>query len=116
MFKDYIKEVIDTHQRAFGIVYHKIHRDEIESYISKGIYAFQIIYDTLPDTVLYVIDLIKPLDYKLCVYESNSFDIWGAKKMWSYDGGQRYQWSEMETLIFDSSIIRDIKIKSLLNN
>jgi hypothetical protein len=34
--------------------------------------------------------------------------------MWSYDGGQRYQWSEMETLIFDPSIIRNIKLESIL--
>ena len=40
---------------------------------------------------------------------------YGSKwKMWSYDGGQRYQWSEMETLIFDPGIIRNIKIESIL--
>jgi len=35
-------------------------------------------------------------------------------KMWSYDGGQRYQWSEMETLVFDPSVIRDIKLESII--
>ena len=35
--------------------------------------------------------------------------------MWSYDGGQRYQWSEMETLIFDHALIRNIKLNKLLN-
>jgi hypothetical protein len=34
--------------------------------------------------------------------------------MWSYDGGQRYQWGEMETLVFDPSVIRNIKLESIL--
>jgi hypothetical protein len=34
--------------------------------------------------------------------------------MWSYDGGKRFQWISMETLFFDPSVIRNIKIEEII--
>jgi hypothetical protein len=110
--KNYIKGVIDNHQKIHGgfdpLEFGELIRDEIERLINNGIYAFQIIYNNKGQ-----VKLIKNLDYKSCIHE----DILGSSnrdKMWSYDGGQRYQWSEIETLIFDPSVIRNIKLEEII--
>ena len=107
--KEYIKEVIDNHQKIHGLEFNELIRDEIGRLINNGIYAFQIIYNNNGQA-----ELIKNLDYRLCVHEDILGSFKAYNKMWSYDGGQRYQWSEMETLIFDPSVIRNIKIESIL--
>jgi hypothetical protein len=120
--KEYIKEVIDNHEKIHGgfdpLEFSELIRDEIEMNINNGIYAFQIIYNKNGQA-----ELIKNLDYRLCIHENilgrnHKFGDGGNgicyNKMWSYDGGQRYQWSEIETLIFDPSVIRNIKIESIL--
>ena len=107
--KKYIKEFIDNHQKIHGLEFNELIRDELERLINNGIYAFQIIYNNNGQA-----ELIKNLDYRLCVHEDILGSFKAYNKMWSYDGGQRYQWSEMETLIFDPAIIRNIKIESIL--
>ena len=106
MVKNYIKEVIDNHQKLFGVDF-DIVRDTIEEEVNNGVYAFQIIYNNWSQ-----VELIKNLDYNLCIHEINLSHL---GKMWSYDGGQRFQWSEMETLIFDPSVIRNIKIEEIIS-
>ena len=106
--KDYINETIDKHEKEFGLRFIRDVRIDVEKYINEGIYAFQFIYKYGQ-----LVSEIKKLDQKLCVHESN---INPNGTMWSYDGGQRYQWSEMETLVFDSSLIRDIKLEKVLND
>lgn len=111
MIINYIESVIDYHQEKFGLYFSPTVRYVIIEDITKGnYYAFNIIYsDDMRVTEL------KYLDYKLCVHEADTFQSqWKKDKMWSYDGGKRYQWNEMETLIFDPSIIRNIKIESIL--
>jgi hypothetical protein len=111
--KEYIKEVIDNHEKIHGgfdpLEFSELIRDEIEMNINNGIYAFQIIYNKNGQA-----ELIKNLDYRLCIHENILGSFKAYNKMWSYDGGQRYQWSEMETLVFDPSIIRNIKLESIL--
>lgn len=107
--KEYIKEFIDNHQKIHAVEFNELIRDELERLINNGIYAFQIIYNNNGQA-----ELIKNLDYRLCVHEDILGSFKAYNKMWSYDGGQRYQWSEMETLIFDPAIIRNIKIESIL--
>jgi hypothetical protein len=106
MVKNYIKEVIDNHQKLFGVDF-DIVRDTIEEEVNNGVYAFQIIYNNWSQ-----VELIKNLDYNLCIHEINLSHL---GKMWSYDGGQRFQWTEMETLIFDPSVIRNIKIEEIIS-
>lgn len=114
IISNYIESVIDNHQKEFDVYFTRIARDEIKRCINSGIYAFQIIYAERNGK--YVVSEIKYLDYKLCVHESriNRPMIPVFSMMWSYDGGQRYQWSERETLVFDPSEIRNIKIESIL--
>jgi hypothetical protein len=113
MINNYIESVIDKHQKEFGVYFNRTTRTEIERYVNKATYAFQLIY-TSGGGSGNLVNEIKFLDHNLCVHE----DILGSPgrvgNMWSYDGGQRYQWSEMETLIFDPSVIRNIKIESIL--
>lgn len=104
--KEYIKETIDNHQRKFGIYFDLDIRDGIDNSINNGIYAFQVIYNEKYECI----EIIN-LDYNLCTHESK-LGVIGS--MWSYDGGQRYQWTEWETLVFDPSVIRDIKLKEVL--
>ncbi len=113
--KDYINETIDKHEKQFGLLFIRDVRIDIEKYINEGIYAFQFIYKYRHRTKRprQLVSEIKKLDQKLCVHESS---INPNGTMWSYDGGKRYQWSEMETLVFDSSLIRDIKLEKLLND
>jgi hypothetical protein len=108
MINNYIESVIDNHEKEFGLYFNRTTREVIHDAINKGIYAFNIIYKL--GNLVYE---IKFLEHNLCVHE----DILGSSsrnKMWSYDGGQRYQWGEMETLVFDPSIIRNIKLESIL--
>jgi hypothetical protein len=108
MINNYIESVIDNHEKEFGLYFNRTTREVIHDAINKGIYAFNIIYKL--GNLVYE---IKFLEHNLCVHE----DILGSPgrdKMWSYDGGQRYQWGEMETLVFDPSVIRNIKLESIL--
>lgn len=115
MINNYIESIIDNHQKEFGLYFSGTAREVIHESINKGIYAFQLIYHNysqVPPFHSRIRDL-KKLDHKLCVHE-DQLNTWSQNKMWSYDGGQRYQWSEKETLIFDPSVIRNIKIESIL--
>ena len=112
MINNYIESVINNHEKEFGLYFSRTTRIEIERYVNKATYAFQLIY-TSESGPGNLVNEIKFLDHNLCVHE----DILGSSgrdKMWSYDGGQRYQWSEMETLVFDPSVIRNIKLESIL--
>jgi hypothetical protein len=113
MFKEYITSVINNHEKNYNLIFNESIRNEIENNINDGIYAFQLIYFFDSEILENQIDEIKKLDHKLCIHE-DYLTHWGSNKMWSYDGGQRYQWSEVETLVFDTSIIRDIKIENIL--
>jgi hypothetical protein len=106
MVKNYIKEVIDNHQKEFGVDF-DIVRDAIEEEVNNGVYAFQIIYNNNSQ-----VELIKNLDYRLCI-QTNYFRN-KTQEMWSYDGGKRFQWISMETLFFDPSVIRNIKIEEII--
>lgn len=115
MINNYIESVIDNHEKEFGLYFNRTTREVIHDAIIKGIYAFNIIYRsrTTPYQLGNLVYEIKFLEHNLCVHE----DILGSpsrNKMWSYDGGQRYQWGEMETLVFDPSVIRNIKLESIL--
>jgi hypothetical protein len=113
--KSYIRETIDNHENKWRLFFNSEICNAIhDGVINKGIYAFQIIYSVV-DAFDNSVEEIKPLDYKLCVHEKDLTELQRDMGiMWSYDGGQRYQWSEMETLVFDASLIRNIKLEEVL--
>ncbi len=77
---------------------------QIEKQVQSGAYAFQIIYTPNEHSTLMNFELAKPLDYKLV---NKVYDIY------SYDGGKNYKYDEYETLIFNPSVIRNIKLDDL---
>ena len=114
----YIESVIDAHQMEHGIYFHSIHREYIQEQINKGIYAFQVIYadDNSSNGLLsQTTKEIKNLDYSLLksknIYEPGGEEFFN--KLWSYDG-KRFQWSDTETLVFNPSKIRDIKLEEII--
>lgn len=113
--KEYIKDITDKHQKEFDIDFDIYVRDTIEKNINNGVYAFQVIYNGYNQ-----IHEIKNLNYSLLKSKNYYGDDIGsefitADKLWSYDGGVRFQWSDSETLVFDPSIIRNIKLNQILN-
>lgn len=112
MINNYIESIIDTHQEIHGIYFHSIHREYIKNQVNKGVYAFQVIYI---DNSGNQTKEIKNLDYSLLksknVYEPGGEEFFN--KLFSYDG-KRFQWSDTETLVFDPSKIRDIKLEEII--
>ena len=47
------------------------------------------------------------------IYEPGGEEFFN--KLWSYDG-KRFQWSDTETLVFDPSKIRDIKLEEIFSS
>lgn len=118
--KEYITDTINKHQKEFGIDFDIHTRDVIEKNINGGVYAFQIIYNGQNQ-----VQEIKNLNYSLLKSTSKSLEgkefrpfknKYGhvENSLWSYDGGVRYQWSNMETLVFVPSVIRNIKIEEII--
>jgi len=120
--KRYINNIIDNHQSNNSIYFDLDSRDYIQRNIKNGIFAFQIIYSPniyspkSPDPSLplfvFVVTSVKNLNYNKLLF-SKGYN--GLSDMWSYDGGVRFQWSDTETLVFDPSIIRNIKLNQILN-
>jgi hypothetical protein len=104
MFKEYINNIIDKHQKDFGVDFDIYVRGGIEKSITNGVYAFQVIYNSYNQ-----VHSIKNLNHSLL--KKSLID---GNLLWSYDGGVRYQWSEVETLLFDLSIIRNIKLEKVI--
>lgn len=108
--KEYIKDITDKHQKEFNIGFDIYVRDTIEKNINNGVYAFQVIYNGHNQ-----VHAIKNLNYSLLKSEKRENTVGGYWLVWSYDGGVRFQWSDSETLVFDPSIIRNIKLNQILN-
>ncbi len=127
----YIESIIDTHQKIYGIYFHSNHREYIQDQVNKGIYAFQVIYvddfgshrlgyydsKLLQKIIVRSTKQINNLDYSLLksknIYEPGGEEFFN--KLWAYDG-ERFQWSDTETLVFDPSKIRDIKLEEIIND
>ena len=112
----YIESIIDMHQKEHGIYFHSIHREYIQDQVNKGIYAFQVIYvECLPLLKENQTKQINNLDCSLLksknIYEPGGEEFFN--KLWAYDG-KRFQWSDTETLVFDPSKIRDIKLEEII--
>ena len=108
--KKYITDMIDKHQEEFGVNFDICVRDYIEDYVNDGVYAFQVIYNGHNQ-----VHEIKNLNYSLLKSEKRENTVGGYWLVWSYDNGVRYQWNDSETLVFDPSVIRNIKLNQILN-
>lgn len=99
-----IKSELDLHKVRYGLSFSDKVTDEIISYVKRGIYAFQLIYENNK-----VILLVKPLDWTKVV---QNLDF--SSTLWSY-GGEKFQYSSRETLKIDIQKIRDLKLEEIFN-
>jgi len=108
---DYIRNEISNHMNKYSILVHKNDIDEMIEEVLKGTYAFQIIYNDLNHKdFAYSLHSFIPINHRKIVFRDEE-SYYAA---YSYDGGKRFQWTEMETLVIDSSIIREIKINQII--
>ena len=111
-FKSYVNSIIDNHQSDNSIYFDSESRDYIHTNIENGIFAFQIIYSLKLDiNEMLVVTLVKNLNHNKLLFFKGNEDL---SNMWSYDGTDNYKYSEGETLIFNPSIIRNIKLNQIL--
>jgi len=87
--------------------------DEMVDEALKGTYAFQLIYNDMVkdaefDCLFYS---FIPIDHRKIVFREETNQ---TSAVYSYDAGKRFQWFEIETLILDSSIIREMKINQII--
>jgi predicted methyltransferase len=107
--ENYIKNQIESHFKKHQI---HINPDDLNCIIDetmKGTYAFQIIYEDLPEFSMhepwYTFKLYKKLKRTNVCYDGN---------LWSYDGGKQYKYFDSETLVFDLRVIRELKLNQIL--
>ena len=111
-FKSYVNSIIDNHQSDNSIYFDSESRDYIQRNIENGVFAFQIIYSLKLDiNEMLVVTLVKNLNHNKLLFFKGNEDL---SNMWSYDGTDNYKYSEGETLIFNPSIIRNIKLNQIL--
>ena len=108
MIEVYIKAELDSHMVRYDLSSSDKVTDEIISYVKGGIYAFQLIYDDWEKTNIII--LVKTLDWTKVV-QNLDFSL----TLWSYDGGEKFQFSSRETLKFDIQKIRDLKLEEIFN-
>ena len=99
-----IKSELDSHQSNYNLDFTPTISNEIISYVERGVYAFQLIYDDNQEVIL-----VKPLKYNQVV-QNLDFSL----TLWSYDGGEKFQFSSIETLKFNIQKIRDLKLEEIL--
>ena len=114
MVNEYIRVKITTHLGVHNISYREEQIHEMVESVLSGTGALQIIYEDVFDPYgedgdeAYTLERWKPLDRNLIRETTTAFGT-----MYSYDGGKRYQWSEMETILIDLEALREIKLKNL---
>ena len=122
MVNEYIRGEITRHLEIYKISYRNEQIDEMVESVLAGTGAFQIIFEQVIDPFgedagedgveRYFLERGKSLDRKLVLKIGQ---IYGTTMhfTYSYDGGKRYQWSEMETILIDLDALREIKLKNL---
>jgi len=103
MISDLVKSEIRRHTHLYGIIFSEDDINNIIKYVSEGVYAFNIIYDEDNHCIE-----IKKLNWNLV--KSN---LISAFHIFSYDGGLTYKYNEIETLLIDLRLIRELKLNSL---
>ena len=111
---EYIRNEITNHMQKHRVMVLKSDIEEMVEEALKGTYAFQIIYNNIDSEdgmFNYSLYSFIPIDYRKIVFREET-DLTSAA--YSYDGGKRFQWFDTETLLLDSSIIREMKINQII--
>lgn len=110
----YIRNEIINHMQKHRVMVLKSDIEEMVEEALKGTYAFQIIYNNIDSEdgmFNYSLYSFIPIDYRKIVFREETNQTSAA---YSYDGGKRFQWFDTETLLLDSSIIREMKINQII--
>jgi hypothetical protein len=108
MIEDFVNDVINKHIVRYNLLFGFVISSEIRKYVKEGVYAFQLIYNENQQVIL-----VKPLDWAKVIQNSLS-DAHYGQKLWSYDGGEKFQYSSIETLKLDIQKIRELKLDNIL--
>ena len=109
---EYIRNEIIEHMDKYRMLILEKDIVELVDEVLKGTYAFQIIYSDMEDTEFdYSFYSFIPRDHRKIVFREETEQTSAA---YSYDGGKRFQWFETETLLLDSSIIREMKLNQII--
>ena len=111
---EYIRNEITNHMQKHRVMVLKSDIEEMVEEALKGTYAFQIIYNNIDSEdgmFNYSLYSFIPIDYRKIVFREETDQTSAA---YSYDGVKRFQWFDTETLLLDSSIIREIKINQII--
>ena len=108
----YIRNEIVKHMEKHRMLVRDEDIDEMVGEVLKGTYAFQIIYNDMKDAEFDCsFYSFIPIDHRNIVFRE---DTENTSASYSYDGGKRFQWFDKETLLLDSSIIREMKINQII--
>ena len=102
--KTYISDYIEFHLESHRLAYKSHQIDDMVDLVLSGVTAFRIIYNS------YNLLSWNILDHHLLCFIDNDFG-----RMYSYDGGKRFQWNETETIVLDKTIMRKIKLDNILD-
>ena len=109
---EYIRNEIIVHMDKYRMLIIEKDIVELVDEVLKGTYAFQIIYSDMEDTEFdYSFYSFIPRDHRKIAFRAETEQTSAA---YSYDGGKRFQWFETETLLLDSSIIREMKLNQII--
>lgn len=107
MIDDFVKSKILKHGKKWGLDFSDKQLNEIVDCVKEGVYAFQLIYNENHQVIL-----VKALDWTKVIQNRSSDRHWG-QDLWSYDGGNRFQYSPIETFVINPQEVRELKIKNL---
>jgi len=116
ILSDYINSVLDEHELKYEIEIDNSFKKQIYSNILQNCFAFQIIYKPTLGNHRYmmVVKIVNCLDIKKVKSKDIYQGIEFINTLYSYDGTDNFKYSERETILFDKSIIRSLKLDNIL--
>jgi len=108
MIEEFVNSEINKHKERYGLDFGFNICSEILKYVEEGIYAFQLIYNENHEVIL-----VQALDWTKVIENRSNDRHWG-QNLWSYDGGNHFKYSLIETLKLDIQKLRELKLNSII--
>jgi hypothetical protein len=110
--REWIRQEILSHMERHRIMAHSEIVDEMVAAAAKGCYAFNIIYIDIGDPDYdCILSKFSELDHSQIRVRFATKD---TSLVFSYDGGNRFQWFDKETIYIDPAKVREIKINQII--
>lgn len=111
--REWIRQEILYHMERHRIMAHSEIVDEMVAASAKGCYAFNIIYIDIGDPDYdCILSSFSELEHSQIRVRPATAD---TSLVFSYDGGNRFQWFDKETIYIDPAKVRDIKINQIID-